>query len=121
MYMRTIIVIYSPTCKPSPDPISTQAIENRDKLPGTLAGGMRLAHAGRRNPQGFAVLGDGAASDHDALVGQTLGDLVIGKRLGAVFAGHQLADERLHRGGRSDVAAIGRSEEHTSELQSLMR
>src|SRR5262245_14788606 len=62
---------------------------------------------GGKDLQGLAVLGDGAAGHHDALLGQYLRDLAVGERLAAVLGGHQLLDQRAYRGARSGTAGLG--------------
>src|SRR5450755_1500743 len=66
----------------------------------------RRAQVHRRNMQRIAVLGDSAASYHDALLAKNLGDLAVGKRPAAVLGGNQLLEQRADRGGLTCAARI---------------
>src|SRR5215475_2835542 len=52
----------------------------------------------------FAIFGNGAASDVDAVVVELLGDLLVGKRLGGVFFFNHFLDQPLQREQRHPAA-----------------
>jgi len=55
------------------------------------------ALVGAGDAQIFAILGDGAARDADAAVGQHLGDVIVGERVRAVFLIDHFLDQPLER------------------------
>src|SRR6266498_634128 len=83
----------------------------------------RLSHADRRDLQRLAVLGDGAARDHDALLVQDFGDLAVGQGSPGVLGGDQLLDERPDGGGGAGAARLGGdvTSEEVLELEDAAR
>src|SRR5258706_5948281 len=67
----------------------------------------RLAQVGGLDVHGLPVFGDGAARDLDSLLGEDVGDAVVGERLPHVLGGDQLLDERADRGGGAGAARVG--------------
>src|SRR3546814_2669687 len=65
----------------------------------------------RTDAHGFAIFGNGAAGDVEAFCPQQVHQRVVGQDFLRIFG----CDQGL------DMTLDGRSEEHTSELQSLMR
>jgi len=66
-----------------------------------------LPQVRRQDVELFAVFGDGAAGDFDALFGEGLHQGFVGERLGRVFRGNELLDGFAHAGVRDAVAAFG--------------
>src|SRR6266436_1671104 len=83
----------------------------------------RLSHADRRDLQRLAVLGDGAARDHDALLVQDFGDFAVGQGSPGVLGGDQLLDERPDGGGGAGAARLGGdvTSEEVLELEDAAR
>src|SRR6266540_4479541 len=67
----------------------------------------RLSHADRRDLQRLAVLGDGAARDHDALLAEDFGDLAVRQGPSGVLGCDQLLDQRPDGGGGAGAARLG--------------
>src|SRR5690606_29695314 len=71
------------------------------------AAGQTLTFIERRNAELVAVLGDRAARDAHAVVGEHAGNGGIGQRRGRVLGGDDVADARLDRLRRATEAVVG--------------
>lgn len=67
----------------------------------------RLAQIGRGNAQGFAVFGDGAAGDLDALFGEHVGEVAVGEGFVGALGRDELFDQRAHSGAGGIAAGFG--------------
>src|SRR5882672_3935275 len=70
-------------------------------------GGLGLAFIGWRQPQRFAIFGDGAARDRDAFAGEQLGDAAVGQRMAVIFFLDELAVLGAPGGGGRPPATGG--------------
>src|SRR5258705_4849076 len=67
----------------------------------------RLAEVGRLDVHRLAVLGDGPAGHLDALLGEDVGDAMVGERFSPVFRGDELLDERTDGGRGTGASRVG--------------
>ena len=64
-----------------------------------MASSEALTFIGRWDGHRLSVLGDGATSHFNALIGQQAGNLAVAQRFGRCFRGYQFLDDGADGGG----------------------